>query len=74
MRIINMVLNLLTEFLLLGSAVLLYDALRRFEKTFSENLKFKENKLIMNLNFFVAVGHMFIEVVLIVIIDEFYIH
>lgn len=67
---INIILIFLTEALLLVSAVFLFDALRRFKKSFSQNKIYQQNKKIMNLQLYVMVGHMVVEVALTVLIDD----
>ena len=67
---INIILIFLTEALLLVSAVFLFAALRRFKKSFSQNQRYQQNKKIMNLQLYVMVGHMVVEVALTVLIDD----
>jgi hypothetical protein len=62
--------NFLLELVLLGSAVLLFIALKKFKRIFKDNKNFKENKKVMRINFFVGVAHMILEFFLVIFVEK----
>ena len=70
----DITLNSLVELFLLVSAILLFIALRKFRGIFKDNKNFKENKTVMKVNFFVAVGHMILEFILIIFLERAFVN
>ena len=65
----NLVTVFLVELFLLCSAIILALALKRYRKAFKDNQNYQENKKIMYINFFGAIGHICVEVVVTSLIE-----
>lgn len=71
--ITNFLIVLGVQLFLLVSAILLAVALHLYKKAFVGNPKYQQNKFIMYINLMVAVGHMLVEVLLVVLLEVAYI-